>query len=101
MLLKIYYIHVQITGDPCNLIGSHWHDLLIKCIIFWSGNWTFYHASLVWNHACDFKANAAAHSFDSDVTRMISEQILLHPVKLPCSTGIQHFFQCFHQLRDT
>ena len=31
MLLKIYYIRAQITGDPCNLIGSHWHDLLIKC----------------------------------------------------------------------
>ena len=36
MLLKIYYIHAQITGDPCNLIGSHWHDLLIKCTIFCS-----------------------------------------------------------------
>ena len=31
---------------------------------------------------------AAAQSFDSDVTRVISEQILLHPVQLPCSTGI-------------
>ena len=36
MLLKIYYIRAQITGDPCNLIGSHWHDLLIKCTIFCS-----------------------------------------------------------------
>ena len=34
MLLKIYYIHAQITGDPCNLIGSHWHDLLINAPFF-------------------------------------------------------------------
>ena len=52
----------------------------------------FCHALLVWNHTGDFKSNAAAQSFDSDVTRMISEQSLLHPVQLPCSTGIQHFF---------
>ena len=45
------------------------------------------------------KSNAAAQSFDSDVTRMISEQSLLHPVQLPCSTGIQHFFSVFPSIK--
>ena len=59
----------------------------------------FCHALLVWNHTGDFKSNAAAQSFDSDVTRMISEQSLLHPVQLPCSTGIQHFFSVFPSIK--
>ena len=52
----------------------------------------FCHALLVWIHTGDFKSNAAAQSVDSDVTRMISEQSLLHSVQLSCSTGIQVFF---------
>ena len=43
----------------------------------------------------DLNSDAAAQSFNSDVTRMISEQSLHHPVQLPCSTGIQHFFSVF------
>ena len=27
-LLMVYYIHFRITGDPCNLISSHW------CVLF-------------------------------------------------------------------
>ena len=29
-----YYIHFEITGDPCNLIGSHRCDLFTKSTFF-------------------------------------------------------------------
>ena len=28
------YIHFEITGDPCNLIGSHWSELFTNRTIF-------------------------------------------------------------------
>ena len=28
-----YYIHFEITGNPCGLIGSHQSDLLTNCTI--------------------------------------------------------------------
>ena len=34
MILKLYYTHFEITGDPCNLIGSQQCDLFPNCIIF-------------------------------------------------------------------
>ena len=30
----IYYTHFEITGGPCNLIGSNWCDLFTNCTIF-------------------------------------------------------------------
>ena len=33
---KLYYIHVEITGDPCNQIGSHWYNLHTNCTIVFS-----------------------------------------------------------------
>ena len=30
----IYYIHFEITGGPCNLIGSNWCNLFPNCTIF-------------------------------------------------------------------
>ena len=31
----IYYTHFEITGDPCNLIGSQQCDLFLNCTIFY------------------------------------------------------------------
>ena len=76
----ICYTHFEITGGPCNLIGSNWCNLFMNRTIFfycinkifeltksctwviskwmqWSGNWTSCHVVLVWNHTCDFKSN--------------------------------------------
>ena len=30
----VYYTHLEITGDPCNLIGSQQCDLFPNCTIF-------------------------------------------------------------------
>ena len=30
----IYYTHFEMTGGPCNLIGSNWCDLFTNCTIF-------------------------------------------------------------------
>ena len=38
---KFYYIHFEITGDPCNLIGSHPCDLFTNHTIFCSSKVTF------------------------------------------------------------
>ena len=38
---KIYYIHFEITGDPCNLIGSQQYDLFTNHIIFCSKSHLF------------------------------------------------------------
>ena len=29
----LYYTHFEITGGPCNLIGSNWYDLLTNCTL--------------------------------------------------------------------
>ena len=34
MLDGVYYTHFEITGGPCNLIGSNWCDLLTNRNIF-------------------------------------------------------------------
>ena len=31
--VMLYYIHFEITGDPCNLIGSQQCDLFPNCTI--------------------------------------------------------------------
>ena len=33
-VLKFYYTHFEITGGPCNLIGSNWCDLFTNRTIF-------------------------------------------------------------------
>ena len=33
---SVYYIHLEITGDPCNLIGFQQCDLFMNCTIFCS-----------------------------------------------------------------
>ena len=38
---KFYYIHFEITGDPCNLIGSQQCDLFTNHTIFCSSKVTF------------------------------------------------------------
>ena len=30
----LYYTYFEITGGPCNLIGSNWCDLFTNCTIF-------------------------------------------------------------------
>ena len=30
----LHYIHFEIIGDPCILIGSHWYDLFVNRTIF-------------------------------------------------------------------
>ena len=37
----IYYIHFEITGDPCNLIGSQQCDLFTNRTIFYSKSHLF------------------------------------------------------------
>ena len=32
--LSLYYIHFEITGGPCYLIGSRWCNLFMNCTIF-------------------------------------------------------------------
>lgn len=32
-----YYMHFEIAGDPCNLIGSHWRNLSMNCIMLKMG----------------------------------------------------------------
>ena len=32
--VNVYYTHFEITGGPCNLIGSNWCDLFTNHIIF-------------------------------------------------------------------
>ena len=31
---RVYYTHFEITGGPCNLIGSSWYDLFTHRTIF-------------------------------------------------------------------
>ena len=38
---KIYYIHFEITGGPCDLIGSNWCDLFTNRTIFCSKSHLF------------------------------------------------------------
>ena len=33
-VFTVYYTHFEITGGPCNLIGSNWCDLFTNCTIF-------------------------------------------------------------------
>ena len=37
----IYYIHFEITGGPCDLIGSNWCDLFTNRTIFCSKSHLF------------------------------------------------------------
>ena len=34
LFLSLYYIHFEITGGPCHLIGSRWCNLFMNCTIF-------------------------------------------------------------------
>ena len=34
--IEFYYIHFEIIGYPCNVIGSQWCDLFPNCNIFCS-----------------------------------------------------------------
>ena len=34
LFLSLYYIHFEITGGPCYLIGSRWCNLFMNCTIF-------------------------------------------------------------------
>ena len=38
LVLRLYSIHFEINGNPCNLIGSHWYDLftnlIFSCIFY-------------------------------------------------------------------
>ena len=35
---SLYYTHFEITGGPCNLIGSNWINLLTNRTIFFPAN---------------------------------------------------------------
>ena len=45
--IDIYYIHFEITGDPCNLIGSQQCDLFPNRTIFCSKSHLFQIASFM------------------------------------------------------
>ena len=45
--LGIYYIHLEITGYPCNLIGSRQCDLFLNRTIFCSKSHLFQVASFM------------------------------------------------------
>ena len=38
LIRQIYYTHFEITGGPCNLIGSNWINLLTNRTIFFPAN---------------------------------------------------------------
>ena len=42
LVFKLYYIHLEITGDPCNLIGSERCDLFTNRIILCSKSHLFF-----------------------------------------------------------
>ena len=48
--IALYYIHFEITGDPCNLIGSQQCDLFLNRIIFCSKSHLF-------SQQCDLFSN--------------------------------------------
>ena len=37
-VIRVYYTHFEIIGDPSNLISSQRCDLITNCIIFFSAN---------------------------------------------------------------
>ena len=43
----VYYIHFEITGYPCNLIGTQWCDLFLNRTIFCSKSHLFQIASFM------------------------------------------------------
>ena len=47
LLIGVYYIHFEITGYPCNLIGSQRCDLFLNCTIFCSKSYLFQIASFM------------------------------------------------------
>ena len=47
LFFSFYYIHFEITGDPCNLIGSQQYDLFPNRTIFFSKSHLFQIASFI------------------------------------------------------
>ena len=40
--MQLYYIHFEITGDPCNLIGSQQCNIFFLNHTIFSLNWIFF-----------------------------------------------------------